>query len=99
MTGAPPSFVDVLYADDVEWDLPGGTEAMVAGTIRAGRNDEQKAEIVERLSACLAERTELGEDAITVLSNDIEVSFTMEGGKLLPEPGSPEEEEWKVMGR
>ena len=28
---------------------------------------------------------------------DIEASYVMEGGKLLPEPGSPEEDDWKVL--
>jgi hypothetical protein len=28
---------------------------------------------------------------------DIEASYVMEGGKLLPEPGSPEEDDWKAL--
>jgi phenylpyruvate tautomerase PptA (4-oxalocrotonate tautomerase family) len=98
VTGAPASFVHVVYADDVEGNLPVGTEAMVAGTIRAGRNADQKAEIIERLTHRLAEHARIDPATVTVLSNDIESSFTMEGGKLLPEPGSPEEEEWKSTG-
>jgi hypothetical protein len=31
------------------------------------------------------------------LSADVEASYLMEGGKLLPEPGSSEQDDWKAL--
>ena len=44
----------------------------------------------------LAERAGVGVDAVTVDTADIEASYTMEGGVLLPEPGSAEEAAWNA---
>lgn len=98
VTGAPRSFVHVLFSDDVGGRLPDGHNASIVGTIRSGRNDDQKAEIATRLGRALADRAGVGAGTITVTSNDIEASFTMEGGALLPEPGSAEEDAWKALG-
>ena len=98
VTGAPRSFVHVLYAEDDAGQLPDGQNALVFGTIRNGRSDDQKQEIASRLIDALAGRASIAADTITAVSVDIEASHTMEGGKLLPEPGSPEEEEWKALG-
>ena len=98
VTGAPRSFVHVLYADDEDGRLGDGQNALVFGTIRNGRTPSQKQEIASSLSAALATKAAVPIDTITVVSVDIDASYTMEGGKLLPEPGSAEEEEWKSIG-
>lgn len=94
VTGAPPSFVHVMYTETDA--MPDGIDGQVFGTIRSGRNGDQKREIAARLSALLAERAEVSVDAVTVATADIEASYTMEGGVLLPEPGSAEEEAWSA---
>jgi len=96
VTGAPRSFVHVLFVEDDR--LPEGRNGSILGTIRSGRNDEQKAEIASQLDAALSRRAGVDADTITTVSRDIEASFTMEGGALLPEPGSPEEAAWKAIG-
>lgn len=93
VTGAPPSFVHVMFTETES--LPAGIDGQVFGTIRSGRNGDQKTEISDRLSVLLAERAGVDIDAVTVHTADIEASYTMEGGVLLPEPGSVEEEAWK----
>ena len=98
VTGAPPSFVHVLVTEDHDGALPPGVNAHVAGVIRAGRTDEQKQEIVDRLDASLADRAGVDVASVTTTTRDVEASFTMEGGELLPEPGSPEEDRWKAIG-
>lgn len=98
VTGAPRSFVHVLFAPDDAGRLPDGRNASVLGTIRNGRTDAQKQEIADRLAEALATRASVSPGSITVSSVDIDASRTMEGGVLLPEPGSPEEEEWKALG-
>ncbi len=93
VTGAPPSFVHVLVTDAAE-PLADDMVAVVNGTIRAGRNDAQKAEIADRISAALATRAGVDPASVTTGTRDIPASYTMEGGVLLPEPGSPEEQAW-----
>lgn len=97
ITGAPPSFVHVLFTEDTEGQLPAGTRASVFGTVRHGRTDDQKHEIWRRLSAAIADRAGIDVTAVTSTTSDINASYTMEGGELLPEPGSPEESEWKAL--
>ena len=94
VTGAPPSFVHVMYTETDA--MPDGIDGQVFGTIRSGRNGDQKREIAARLSALLADRAGVSVDAVTVATADIEASYTMEGGVLLPEPGSAEEEAWSA---
>ena len=91
ITGAPPSFVHALFT---EGDLPDGANAVINGTIRAGRNDDQKAEIATRMSQALAARAGVDASTVTTSARDIDASYTMEGGVLLPEPGSAEEQAW-----
>lgn len=97
VTGAPRSFVHVIYAEDDEGKLQVPIQAMVLGTIRNGRNEAAKREIREGLNKALANRAGVDITNVATLTVDIEASYTMEGGKLLPEPGSPEEEAWKAL--
>lgn len=97
VTGAPRSFVHVLVSEDDRGTLRDDQNARVSGTIRAGRTPDQKAEIATRVSAALAARGEVGATTITTSTRDIDASYTMEGGALLPEPGSPEEQAWKAL--
>lgn len=94
VTGAPPSFVHVLVTEDHDHQLPEGRTAVVNGTIRAGRNAEQKAEIALRLSTALASIASVDLETVSTTTRDIQASYTMEGGVLLPEPGSQEEATW-----
>ena len=92
VTGAPPSFVHTLVTDSD--DLPTGSNAVVNGTIRAGRTPDQKAEIETRLDAALAATARVDIATVHTSTRDIQASYTMEGGVLLPEPGSAEERAW-----
>ena len=71
---------------------PSGKKALVFGAIRAGRTDDQKQALVRRLGDALAAIADLPTDAVTVLTADVPASWTMEGGRLLPEPGA--EDDW-----
>lgn len=98
VTGAPRSFVHVLFTDDTKQHLAEGESCSVRATIRSGRTDAQRDRIVSGLQQAFADRTGVAASSVTVTTTDIEASFTMEGGKLLPEPGSAEEELWKAAG-
>ncbi|MEO0493796.1 MAG: hypothetical protein AAF081_10310 [Actinomycetota bacterium] len=97
VTGAPPSFAHVMVTED-SGSLPDGQNGLISSTIRAGRTEDQKVEMSEQLSALLAQRAGVDAATISATSRDIEASFTMEGGALLPEPGTAEEAAWKAAG-
>ena len=92
VTGAPPSFVHAFFQERPASQLPEGRAAFVLGTIRWGRTDVQKAEIISELRGSVASALERGDSEIGVVTVDIPSKWNMEGGSLLPEPG--EEAEW-----
>ncbi len=95
VTGAPRSFVHVLFAEDERGRLEPGQRCSIRGSIRSGRTAEQKEAIVSGLRRAVTMRSSADESTVTVTTSDIDASYTMEGGALLPEPGSVEEEAWK----
>ena len=65
------------------------------GTIRSGRNAEPRRPRSPPASArALATTAGVDPDSVSTATRDIEASYTMEGGVLLPEPGSAEEAAW-----
>ncbi len=99
VTGAPRSFVHVLFTDDTKGSLPEGQNCSVRATIRTGRTDEQRDRIITGIREAFANRTGVDMASVGVETSEIEASYTMEAGQLLPEPGSPEEELWKAPGQ
>ncbi|UTW56506.1 tautomerase family protein [Kordiimonas sp. SCSIO 12610] len=92
VTAAPPTFVHAFFFEEATHVPIGDSQALLLGQIRAGRTDEQKAEIVERMRASINHHTGIELDDIVAVTTDTPASWVMEGGDLLPEPG--EEEEW-----
>ena len=91
-TGAPPSFVHAFFAETPAERLPAGKVAFVLGSIRWGRTDEQKAQIVSETTSVIADVTGRRADEVGVVTVDVPSKWNMEGGELLPEPG--DEAEW-----
>jgi phenylpyruvate tautomerase PptA (4-oxalocrotonate tautomerase family) len=92
VTAAPPSFVHAFFQEQPESNLPDGLAAFVLGSIRWGRTDEQKAEIVSELKKSVSTALGCRSSEVGVVTVDIPSKWNREGGALLPEPG--EEEEW-----
>jgi len=102
VTGAPRGFVNNYFSEvgpegpeHGSGEIPEGKVALVHGTIRANRTDADKAEIVSDLTNFVAKTLGRPPEEVAVVTEDIPASWCMEGGVVLPEPGSPEEEEWK----
>ncbi|MFD6397426.1 tautomerase family protein [Nocardia sp. NPDC060249] len=96
VTGAPRQFVNVMFIES-----PPGTFytagkrhacAVIAGTIRAGRDRETRARLLTGLSEAWTSIT--GVDARDVLLglNEVDATSTMEAGLIMPAPG--EEAAW-----
>ncbi len=97
VTGAPPSFVHAFFSESPPDALPDRKAAFVLGSIRWGRTDAQKAEIVSELTNSVSDALGLDAAEVAVVTVDIPSRWNMEGGELLPEPG--EEEEWLARHR
>ena len=92
VTGAPAQFVHAFFFEREPAELPDGQAAFVFGTIRGGRTDGQKAEIVSDLRASVAAALGCEEGEVGVTTVDIPPKWNMEGGAIMPEPG--EEAAW-----
>ena len=92
VTGAPPDFVHVFFFEEVSaWPM-GGKTALLFGSIRAGRTDAQKTQLVEQMQQSFGTHAGISTDDMTAIIADTPASWVMEGGDLMPEPG--EESEW-----
>lgn len=92
VTGAPAIFVHAFFYERAAAELPDGHAAFVFGTIRAGRTDAQKAEIVSQLRSGVATALGCAESEVGAVTVDIPAKWNMEGGEIMPEPG--EEAAW-----
>ncbi len=104
VTGAPRVFVNAYFTEigpgvpEVgSGEIPEGKVALVHATIRAGRSDADKAKIVSDLTHFVAKTLDCPAEEVTVVTNDIPASWCMEGGIVLPDPGTPEEAEGKKL--
>ena len=87
VTGAPEIFVHVFFLD-----TGAGSPHYVTGSSRAGRTDEQKQGLRDRIAAAYAEAAGLASEDVTVTTMDVPAQWIMEGGAVMPEPG--EEAAW-----
>lgn len=96
VTGAPPSFVHVVFATTgMDNTFIGGErrpETAVRGFVRAGRDHQTIRKLLAELSAQVHRVTEVPEAEIVVWVVEVPGSRIMEGGRVLPEPG--DEEAW-----
>lgn len=97
VTGAPRTFVHVLFTIDDSDRLPDGVDCSYRANIRSGRTSAQKDELAAGLRTATADRSDAVPSGVVVEIEETQASFVMEGGTLLPEPGSPEEEAWKAL--
>jgi phenylpyruvate tautomerase PptA (4-oxalocrotonate tautomerase family) len=92
VTGAPATFVHAFFSEAAPGALPAGKRAFVLGSIRAGRTDPQKRQIVREMTHVVADVLGCKPAEVGVATADVPASWIMEGGELLPEPG--EEAAW-----
>ncbi|MEM6410349.1 MAG: tautomerase family protein [Pseudomonadota bacterium] len=92
VTGAPAEFVHAFFLEDEANPPLSGKSAMLFGSIRAGRTDEQKARIISEMCRSVEHHTGVALDDIAMATTDVPASWVLEGGAIMPEPG--EEAEW-----
>lgn len=84
-TGAPPSFVTVIFWTNVP--LPIGQDLNVFGSVRAGRSHETKAGLQREMIARMSDLAGVDPERIGYSAFEIPAHKIMEGGVVLPEPG------------
>ena len=77
-----------LYNHGYLWEAHEAWE----GLWHQAKRDALQAEFLQGLIQCAAAALK-----VVVEIEETQASFVMEGGTLLPEPGSPEEEAWKAL--
>ena len=87
VTGGVPQFVHAFFVEDDAGMLPADKRALMLGSIRAGRTQEQKDRLVAELTRSLARILDVPADRVPVVTVDVPARWVMEGGDLLPEPG------------
>ena len=89
VTGAPSSFVHVFFVSPE--DASDGSVSLF-GSIRGGRSDDQKEEIISRTTGAVARIAALDPATVSMGTVDVPAKWAMEGGDIMPEPG--EEAAW-----
>lgn len=92
VTGAPPEFVHAFFVEEAPNQPLGEKTAFLFGSIRSGRTDEQKAQIVSQMCASVETHAGISLSDIDMVTVDVPASWVLEGGAIMPEPG--EEAEW-----
>lgn len=92
VTSAPRTFVHVFFFEDAPQLPINNKSVFLFGSIRAGRTDKQKSELVNRMKASIFVHAGVPQSEIIADTTDVPASWVMEGGDVLPEPG--EEEAW-----
>ncbi len=92
VTDAPPEFVNVVFMDG--YPLKKGWILSVIGGIRSGgnRSDELVGKLRQTLHANIASAAKLPIEKVGIDLVGVRASWVMEGGKILPDPGS--EDDW-----
>ena len=95
-TGAPPSFVNVLFLDTPsgKFFIEGrpSNHSVVLGRIRQGRDVATRQAMLRDLSQMWAQLTGQSEGELLVALSDDPSENVMEAGLILPRPG--EEDQW-----
>ncbi|MEM6723293.1 MAG: 4-oxalocrotonate tautomerase [Bacteroidota bacterium] len=90
LTGAPEQFVHVLFSDGLP--LKPGIEVYVHANTRANRPKELVAKVGQQLINDTAMALDISTEQVQIKMLEIQASWIMEGGKIMPEPG--EEGPW-----
>jgi phenylpyruvate tautomerase PptA (4-oxalocrotonate tautomerase family) len=88
ITSAPPAFVHAFFVEAGSGKLSEAQQAVVVGSIRAGRTAAQKEQLVAEMRRAIAAILACDESAIVVATIDVPARWIMEGGEIMPEPGA-----------
>ena len=96
ITGAPKTFVNVMYCENIP--LEEGLQMNVLGAVRKGRtaemNDTLQGELISQITAMF----KMSNLQLDLSLFEVPAQWVMEGGEILPEPGEEDQCEWLQKG-
>lgn len=92
VTGAPRTFVHVFFFEDAPQLPLNGKSVFLFGSIRAGRDAEQKQALITGMKDAISRHAGIAVDGVFMDTIDVPAHWVMEGGDILPEPGA--EDTW-----
>ena len=92
VTGAPETFVNVVFWDD--FPLAKSSQLHILSAVRKGRKAEMRADLQSQLASKISQITGLKAQSIETDLFEIPARFVMEGGHILPDPGEEAQCEW-----
>lgn len=92
LTGAPKTFVNVVYSHNVP--LVKNIKIDVFANVRKGRTSETNQALREALFRAISLQMKIQNKEIKVSLFEVSASWVMEGGQVLPEPGEEADCEW-----
>lgn len=92
LTGAPQTFVNVTFSENVP--LKEGGLLNVIGNVRKGRTGELKDQLIKEQLKQIAKLMGLSEFQVELSMFEVPAYWVMEGGEVLPEPGEEALCEW-----
>jgi phenylpyruvate tautomerase PptA (4-oxalocrotonate tautomerase family) len=101
-TGAPPSWVKVLFHEMPEGDCftagkPAATQSLILGINRYGRDLETRRSMLRQLSQIWTRNSGQPEADLWISVTEIDPTNVIEAGLFIPEPGH--EHEWLAENR
>lgn len=96
ITGAPETFVNVLYTENVP--LADGVTLNIIGNVRKGRTGDMNETLQQEQKRRISELMNVPEFQMEVSLFEVPASWVMEGGEVLPEPGEEHLCEWLQEG-
>ncbi len=92
LTHAPKTFVNVVYSQNVS--LQNGIAINVLGNVRKGRTPEMNGQLTKDMHEGVASFLNISLNLVELSLFEVNASWVMEGGNILPEPGEEDDCEW-----
>lgn len=92
LTGAPKTFVNVIFSSNVQ--LKKGVILHVLGAVRKGRTPLMKDTLKQEMVKRICEYLLVSKFQMEFTMHEVPAQWVMEGGEILPEPGEEALCEW-----
>ncbi len=96
ITGAPETFVNVVYSENVP--IKADAKMSILGAVRKGRTAELSMTLQKELIRRIAFELDIGDSEVDLSLFEVPAQWVMEGGEILPEPGEEALCEWLQKG-
>lgn len=96
ITGAPQTFVNVVFSENVP--IKPEAKLSILGAVRKGRTAELSMTLQQELIRQIAKHLDVADSEVDLSLFEVPAQWVMEGGEVLPEPGEEALCEWLQKG-